>query len=123
MSGKRSGSSGLQPARGEDHGGPEVDSMKLHLHLLTSLALLAPASAAQAISRPSEASELRARSDPGLLSLRGGRVQQATRLGEDERASLREAEAASPELSELRAGGVIELLLIIVLVLLILTLI
>jgi len=104
--------------------------MKLHLHLLTSLALLAPASAAQAISRPSEASELPseaselwARSDPGLLSLRGGRVQQATRLGESERASLREAEAASPELSELHAGGVIELLLIIVLVLLILTLI
>lgn len=97
--------------------------MKLPIYLLLSLALLAPASAAQRVSRPSESSELHARCDPSLLSLRGGSVQQEGGLSENERAALCKAEAASPELSDLRAGDTTEVLLIIVIVLLIAVLI
>lgn len=97
--------------------------MKHLIYLLLSLALLAPASAAQVISRPSESSELRARFDPGLLSLRGGCVQQEGGLSLSERAALCKAEAASPELSDMRAGDTTEVLLIIVIVLLIAVLI
>ena len=96
--------------------------MKILILSALSLALLAPASVAQASSRPSETSELHARFDPGLEALRAGGPQEASALRTDEREALREAEAADPALADLRAGGVIEILLILVLILLLLRL-
>jgi hypothetical protein len=54
--------------------------------------------------------------------LRAGQVQESTPLPAKERAALRAAEATSPGLADMRAGGTIEVLLIIVLILLILVL-
>jgi hypothetical protein len=67
--------------------------------------------------------ELRARCDPGLESMRAGRVRESDRLTIDDRANLLAAQERSAELLDMRAGGAVEVLLIVALVLLILVLI
>jgi hypothetical protein len=107
-------------------------SMNLLLRSSLIACLCAPVSTAQSIPTPrpaevlspAEAKALEAVSDPSLDALRAGQVQEKTSLREEERATLLAAEAKSPGLADMRAGGdTVEVLLIIVLVLLILVLI
>ena len=77
--------------------------------------------AAVTTSRPIErAEELKALCDPSLEGLRGGRSRQSDRLREDDRKELLAAQDRSPELLDLRAGGAVEILLVVAIVLLIL---
>ena len=66
--------------------------------------------------------ELRSRCDPGLESLRAGRAREDDRLTADDRANMLAAQERSAELLDMRAGGAVEILLVVALVLLILML-
>lgn len=94
---------------------------------LLALSLVAPVASASTASSPRvshSASELRARCDPGLESLRAGRSRGSDRLRQDERVDLLAAQEQGADLLEMRAGvGAVEVLLILALVLLILVLI
>jgi hypothetical protein len=72
-------------------------------------------------SAPAE--ELRARFDPSLEDLKAGRARDFDRLHRDDRANLQAAQDQSPALLDMRAGGAIEILLVVALVLLIVVLI
>jgi hypothetical protein len=97
---------------------------------LLALSLVIPAVAFHSVGaprkaaslQPGESAQLVARCDPSLESMRAGRVDGPSTIGEDERAELRAMQATSCGIEHLRAGGGGGLLLILAVVILILLL-
>jgi hypothetical protein len=90
---------------------------------LLALVLLAPGAATRPLGMRAERSDLRARCDADLEALRAGKIEPPAPVRQDERAALRAAEARSHGLEDMRAGGVVGVLTVVLLVVLILLLI
>jgi hypothetical protein len=90
---------------------------------LLTLVLLAPGAASGLHGMRAERIEVCTRTDAGLESMRAGKIEPPSPVCEDDRAALRAAEARSPGLEDMRAGGAVGVLAVVVLLLLILILI